>query len=113
FALDRGWKDDAEIDLVPHGVSARFLAEPPPADHPRGRGILFCGTWDATKGVPYLATAFSMLVERGATMQPGDAPVALTVVGGGVPAEHIRGAFAPAAQPRVTIVDRVAEEEVV
>src|SRR5262245_5084480 len=113
FALDRRWKDDADIDLVPHGVSARFLADPPPSDHPRGRGILFCGTWDATKGVPYLASAFSALVERGATMQPGNVPVSLTVLGGGVPADHIRNAFAGVARPRVTIVDRVAEEEVV
>jgi glycosyltransferase involved in cell wall biosynthesis len=113
FALDKGWKDEAEVDLVPHGVSARFLADPPPADHRRGRGILFCGTWDATKGVPYLASAFSKLVATRTTMQPGGAPVRLTVLGGGVPAEHIRSAFAEAARPHLTIVDRVAEEDVV
>lgn len=113
FALDKGWKDEAEIDLVPHGVSARFLAEPPAPDRPRGRGILFCGTWDATKGVPYLASAFSTLVAAGTAMAPGGAPVALTVLGGGVPAEQIRSAFSEAARPHVTIVDRVAEEEVV
>jgi glycosyltransferase involved in cell wall biosynthesis len=113
FALERCWKDEAAIDLVPHGVSARFLADAPPPDHPRGRGILFCGTWDATKGVPYLASAFSRLVESGATLQAGGAPATLTVLGGGVPAEHIRAAFSEIARPRVTIVDRVAEEEVV
>ena len=113
FVLDRHWKDEGEIDLVAHGVSARFLAEPPLVDHPRGRGILFCGTWDATKGVPYLAAAFSRLVESGTTLQPGGVPITLTVLGGGVPAEQIRRAFSPAAQPLVTIVDRVAEEEVI
>jgi glycosyltransferase involved in cell wall biosynthesis len=113
FALDQGWKDEAEIDLVPHGVSARFLADAPPADHRRGRGILFCGTWDATKGVPYLAWAFSTLVESGATMQPGNVPVSLTVLGGGVPADQIRSAFSESARSQLTIVDRVAEEEVV
>src|SRR5262245_36938783 len=92
FALGRRWKREDEIDLVPHGVSGRFLGEPP-ADHLRGRGILFCGTWDATKGVSYLAAAFSRLVETGALLQPGGAPVKLTVLGGGVPAERIRNAF--------------------
>src|SRR5437762_13425874 len=31
---------------------------------------LFCGSWDATKGVPYLVAAFSRLVERGVTVLP-------------------------------------------
>jgi len=113
FALECGWKQEADIDVVPHGVSARFLTDAPRLDHSRGRGILFCGTWDATKGVPYLASAFSRLVERGVTLQPGGAPVALTVLGGGVPAEQIRVAFPDSARSRVTIVERVAEDEVV
>jgi glycosyltransferase involved in cell wall biosynthesis len=113
FAVGRRWKHEDEIDLVPHGVSARFLAEAPPSDHPRGHGILFCGTWDATKGVPYLASAFSQLVERHVTLQPGGTPATLTVLGGGVPADQIRAAFADVARPHVSIVDRVAEEEVV
>jgi glycosyltransferase involved in cell wall biosynthesis len=113
FALERGWKQEGDIDLVPHGVSARFLADAPPLDHRRGRGILFCGTWDATKGVPYLAAAFSRLVESGVTLQPGGASAALTVLGGGVPADQIRAAFPEAARSRVTIVERVAEEDVV
>jgi len=113
FAVARGWKTEADIDLVPHGVSARFLAGAPPSDHPRGRGILFCGSWDATKGVPYLVAAFSRLVERGVTVLPGGQPVTLTVLGGGVAAERIRAAFPDIARPHVTIVDRVPEEDVV
>src|SRR5262245_8763706 len=113
FALERGWKQKGEIDLVPHGVSAGFLADVPPPDQPRGRGVLFCGTWDATKGVTYLASAFSRLVESGVTLQPAGTPAALTVLGGGVAADQIRAAFPEAARPRVTIVERVAEEEVV
>src|SRR5262245_58211011 len=113
FTIERGWKREGDIDLVPHGVSARFLAAAPPPDHPRGRGILFCGSWDATKGVPYLAAAFSRLVESGATLQTDGSPAALTVLGGGVPADRIRAAFADSARSRVTIVERVAEEEVV
>jgi glycosyltransferase involved in cell wall biosynthesis len=113
FALERGWKPEDDIDLVPHGVSARFLADAPQPDQPRGRGILFCGTWDATKGVPYLASAFARLVERGVTLQPAGIPASLTVLGGGVPADQILAAFPESARSRVTIVERVAEEEVV
>ena len=113
FARARGWKSDAAIDLVPHGVSARFLADAPRSDGPRGRGILFCGTWDAMKGVPYLVAAFSRLVERGAIVQPGGRPVTLTVLGGGLPAERIRADFPERTHPFLTIVDRAPEEEVV
>jgi glycosyltransferase involved in cell wall biosynthesis len=105
FALARGWKREWSIDLVPHGVSARFLGNVP-ADHPRGRGILFCGTWDAMKGVHYLASAFSQLVAGGARAR-------LTVLGGGVPAESILQAFAPGARSLVTVIDRLPEEEVI
>src|SRR5207245_3947051 len=70
----------------PHGVSARFLADVPPAGQPsgaRGRGILFCGTWDAMKGVHYLAAAYSTLVARGRRTP-------LTVLGGAVPRSEER-----------------------
>jgi glycosyltransferase involved in cell wall biosynthesis len=78
----------------------------PPADHARGGGILFCGTWDSTKGVHYLATAFSQLIARGRR-------VGLTVMGGGVPAATIRAAFPGFVQPHLTIVDRVPEQQVI
>src|SRR4029077_12234345 len=35
YALDHGWKTESEIDVVPHGVSARFL-EPLNGRLPRG-----------------------------------------------------------------------------
>ena len=62
FAEARGWKPPSEIVVVPHGVSDRFLSDAPPADHPRGRGILFCGSWTEVKGVNYLADAFSRML---------------------------------------------------
>src|SRR5262249_10505466 len=71
------------------------------------------GTWDAMKGVPYLAAAFGRLVERGITLQPDGTAARLTVLGGGVPADQIRAAFSEAARSRLTIIDRAAEEEVV
>ncbi|HZT76360.1 MAG TPA: glycosyltransferase family 4 protein [Vicinamibacterales bacterium] len=112
FVLERGWKRDADIDVVSHGVSSRFR-DTAPDDSRRGHGILFCGTWSNTKGVPYLADAFARLVERGVTIQPSGAPVALTVLGGGIPASDIRAAFPSHAQPHLTVIDRASEAEVI
>jgi glycosyltransferase involved in cell wall biosynthesis len=106
FAVSEGWKPAAAIDLVGHGVSTRFLADAPPADHPRGRGILFCGTWDHMKGIHYLAAAFSSLVSQGRTSN-------LTILGGGVPAASIRAGFSADARRYVTVVDRVSEADVI
>jgi glycosyltransferase involved in cell wall biosynthesis len=105
FAASRGWKRPSEIVIVPHGVSARFLSKAPPADQPRGGGVLFCGSWTEVKGVTYLADAFSQLVREGLTMR-------LTIFGGGVPAEAIEAAFSPAARPFLVIIPRASEEEV-
>jgi len=106
FALARRWKAESAIDLVPHGVSSRFLADVPSPGASRGRGILFCGTWDAMKGVHYLADGYSAFVSRG-----GRTP--LTVLGGAVSAETILAAFAPAARSHITVVDRLPEEDVI
>lgn len=112
LALSRGWKRAADIDVVAHGVSARFF-EPTPARESRGRGILFCGSWDLVKGIPYLVDAFVRLVRRGVRMQPTGAPVSLTILGGGVPEAQIRDAFPPDARPHLAILDRSSEEQVV
>lgn len=106
LAIARGWKSEAGIDIVPHGVSTRFLADVPPVDAPRGRGILFCGSWDNMKGIHYLAGAFSRLIQSGRRVN-------LTVLGGGVPATAIRSAFSDTAQPHLTIVERAPEEDVI
>jgi glycosyltransferase involved in cell wall biosynthesis len=105
FAIERRWKKAAAVDVVPHGVSRRFLTDAPSASAPRGRGILFCGSWAAVKGVKYLADAFSQLVASGS-----QAP--LTVLGGSVPGDEIRSAFAEPARRMVTILDRAPEEDV-
>ena len=105
FVLRRGWKREDRIDVVPHGVSERFLAEAPPPGAPRGLGILFCGTWGEMKGISYLTAAFARLVAGGSTAR-------LTVLGGGVPEATIRAAFAPEVRARVAIVDRVDEAAV-
>jgi glycosyltransferase involved in cell wall biosynthesis len=105
FALGRHWKGGEKIDVVPHGVSSDFLADAPPRNALRGRGILFCGSWTAMKGVSYLASAFSTMVANGLRAN-------LTVLGGGMDDETIRSAFAPHARPFVTIIGRVPEGEV-
>jgi MMP alpha-(1->4)-mannosyltransferase len=106
FAVSRHWQPSTAIDLVGHGVSTRFLADAPKADHPRGRGILFCGTWDHMKGIHYLSAAFSRLVLEGRTSN-------LTILGGGVPEASIRAGFSSEAQRYLTVVGRVSEAEVI
>ena len=105
FALERRWKTDADVDVVPHGVSSAFLADVPPVDHPRGRGILFCGSWVSMKGTAYLAKAFERLVSSGLDTK-------LTILGGGFPADVILSSFTAAAQRRITVIDRAGEETV-
>jgi len=105
FAIERHWKPESAIDVVPHGVSRRFFENPPSASAPRGRGILFCGTWTPVKGVTYLADAFGRLVRGGRRVN-------LTILGGAVPPAVIESAFLPEARELLTIVDRVPEDAV-
>jgi glycosyltransferase involved in cell wall biosynthesis len=105
FALDRGWQSNDRIDVVAHGVSSRFLATSPQGAS-RGSGALFCGSWDLTKGITYLAAAFNQLAEEGR-------PIPLTILGPGVPVEVVRNAFGEAARPHVRVVERVPEEQVI
>lgn len=106
FVTARRWKPVGTIDLIGHGVSSRFIAESSPTNRPRGRGILFCGTWDHVKGVHYLAAAFSRLVAEGRADK-------LTVLGGGVPEAAIRARFSAEAQKQLTVRDRASEDEVI
>jgi glycosyltransferase involved in cell wall biosynthesis len=105
FVVNRRWKPDSAIDVVPHGVSSALLAEAPGPGQPRGRGILFCGSWSEVKGITYLADAFSRLVRAGTKVN-------LTVLGGAVPEATIRLSFSSAARASLTVVDRVPEAEV-
>ncbi|HEX9938149.1 MAG TPA: glycosyltransferase family 4 protein [Longimicrobium sp.] len=105
FAVRRGWKPAERIDVIPHGVSQRFLDHAPAAEAPRGRGILFCGSWDTVKGVDYLVGAMVLLAERAE-------PPRLTVLGPGIPEAAVLAAFPEALRPLVTVVPRTGEEEV-
>jgi glycosyltransferase involved in cell wall biosynthesis len=103
YVVTRGWKAVDAVDDIEHGVSDRYLHAPPPADA-RGAGVLFCGTWDAMKGVPYLAAAFAALRDR---------PVRLTVLGGGLPEDAILADFPPEVRSRVSVRPRVPEDQVI
>jgi glycosyltransferase involved in cell wall biosynthesis len=105
YAVGQGWKRAGDVVLVPHGVSRRFLDEAPPPEAPRGRGLLFCGSWDRMKGIDYLAAAMGILARDG-TRWP------LTVLGPGAPADAVLAAFPPEARPLVTVVPRADEDEV-
>lgn len=99
FAIGRRWKNAAEIDIVPHGVSGEFLNAAPGREQVRGGGLLFCGSWTEVKGVAYLAAAFSQLVASGS-------PARLTILGAAVAPEVIISAFSAEARERITILDR-------
>ena len=105
FAIERGWKAADRIALVPHGVSRRFLDDAPPPDAPRGAGLLFCGSWDAVKGVDYLVRAMAILARDGA-------PPRLTVLGPGLPEDAVLGAFPESVRPHVRVIPRTGEDEV-
>jgi glycosyltransferase involved in cell wall biosynthesis len=104
YVIQHGWKTASTVDLIPHGVPARFL-EPIDLELPRGKGVLFCGTWDHVKGVSYLAGAWRLLADSGHQ-------IPLTVLGPGVPAQQVLDSFSPASRPLVTVIPRSSEEQV-
>jgi glycosyltransferase involved in cell wall biosynthesis len=107
YAVGEGWQPAERIEIVAHGVSARYLDDRPADDPlPRGGGLLFCATWDHMKGIAYLVGAVERLHARGRRLP-------LTIVGPGVPEAAVMAAFSPAVQPFVRVVARVPEEEVI
>jgi glycosyltransferase involved in cell wall biosynthesis len=105
LALDRRWKPSSRIEVIPHGVSASFLTSSPPAEQPRGGGVLFCGSWTSTKGVAALIAAYERMVASGPAVN-------LTILGGGVDRRSIEAAFSLRARESLTVVDRVDEPAV-
>ena len=106
YALENGWQSEDRIHVVPHGVSSEFIESDPGWNARRGRGLLFCGTWDRVKGIDDLVAAFEQLCteRRGLT---------LTVLGPGVPETAVLRAFSETARPFVTVVPRVPEAQVI
>jgi glycosyltransferase involved in cell wall biosynthesis len=106
YAMSHGWQQPDRIDVVPHGVSDRFLNDDPGPDAPRGEGLLFCGSWDQVKGIHYLVQAF----ERIAAASPRQR---LTVLGAGVAAQAVLNAFPEHLRRLVRVIDRAPEEDVI
>ncbi len=104
FALERRWQPAERVDVIPHGVSQRYLAADAVCG-PRGAGALFCGSWDHMKGIAYLVEAFAHLASHGS-------PVPLTILGCGARADYVRGLFPESVRPHVAIVDRQPEDRV-
>jgi glycosyltransferase involved in cell wall biosynthesis len=104
FALERQWQSADRIDVVPHGVSERFL-EMPPDGNARGAGALFCGAWDRVKGVTYLLLAFERLAADGC-------PVPLTILGPGLSTADVTQSIPESLRAFVTVVERVPEDRV-
>ncbi len=105
FVLDRGWQPADRVHAVPHGVSSRFLTGAA-TGKARGAGALFCGSWDHTKGISYLAGSFDILAREGR-------PVPLTILGPGPAASTVLSAFSAVTRPHVTVVDRLPEDAVI
>ena len=105
FAVERKWQPPDRIDVVPHGVSERFL-KPNGVAPVRGAGALFCGAWDRVKGVTYLSEAFTRLADEGR-------PVPLTILGPGLSAEEVIAQFPERVRSHVSVIERVPEEQVI
>lgn len=105
YALDHGWKTADAIDVIPHGVSDRFLHDVP-SESARGKGLLFCGSWDHVKGIAYVVRTFERLHDRGRRLD-------LTILGPGVAPAVVLDAFSPAVRPFVRVVPRVPEQDVI
>ena len=106
YAVGERWKPADRIEIVPHGVSARYLRNRPGDTPSRGRGLLFCGTWDHMKGIAYFAAAVERLHASGRRLP-------LTILGPGVPASTVMAAFGPSVRGDISVVPRVAEDEVI
>lgn len=106
YAVSHGWQQPDRVEVIPHGVSDRFLRDDPGPNAARGEGLLFCGSWDRVKGTHYLVQAF----ER---MNTPSARHRLTVLGPGVPAAVVLADFSSNVRHLVRVIDRAPEEEVI
>jgi glycosyltransferase involved in cell wall biosynthesis len=106
YAVSHGWQQPDRIEVIPHGVSDRFLRDDPGPDAARGEGLLFCGSWDRVKGTHYLVQAF----ER---MNTPSQRHRLTVLGPGVPAAVVLADFPSNVRHLVRVLDRAPQDDVI
>ena len=105
YAIERGWQPPDRVALIPHGVTQRFIDDAPPADAPRGAGLLFCGTWIKMKGSSYIIDAMRQLHASGERIR-------LTILGPGIASDSVLRQFDEAVRPFVTVIERVPEDQV-
>lgn len=106
YAVARGWQQPDRVEVIPHGVSDRFLNDDADPDAPRGEGLLFCGSWDQVKGIHYLVQGFERINAQSGAQR-------LTILGPGVPAATVLRAFPEPLRPLVRVIDRAPEEDVI
>jgi glycosyltransferase involved in cell wall biosynthesis len=97
FLEGRFGVDGARITRVTPGADAVFGESAWRRSYGPPRRLLFAGTWLRRKGTHVLAAAFERLCSRGS-------PLALDVLGAGVPATRVRADFPPAIRNRVSVV---------
>jgi len=106
YAVSRRWQPEDRIEIVPHGVSSRYLEDRPSGSQPRGQGLLFCATWDHMKGIAYFVAAIERLHASGRRLP-------LTILGPGAPEDTVLAAFSPAVRPFVRVLPRAPEDDVI
>jgi glycosyltransferase involved in cell wall biosynthesis len=106
YAVSEGWQPADRIEIVPHGVSSRYLQDRSSAGQPRGAGLLFCATWDHMKGIAYLVAAIERLHANGCRLP-------LTILGPGVPESTVMAAFSPEVRPSIRVLPRAPEDDVI
>jgi glycosyltransferase involved in cell wall biosynthesis len=97
----RGWKEEAGVAAVNHGVDPFFASTVPLATR---RDVAVVGTFYYRKGNDIVARAMSSALRARPTL-------GLTLFGPGVPESEVRAAFDADVRARVTVVAAVPAEE--
>jgi glycosyltransferase involved in cell wall biosynthesis len=103
FVIDRGWKAPQDICTVGEGAAASWFEVARQRRMFRGR-LLWSGSWTWMKGCKLLPIIFGRLVR--------EADLTLTVIGTGVSAGEVLGAFPPEVRERVKVEPGLTHEEV-
>jgi glycosyltransferase involved in cell wall biosynthesis len=94
----------ARITRIYPGADTCYATATTGRDYARVERVLFAATWRKNKGVEDLVPAFQRLAVRHETLT-------LTVLGGGVPADVVLGAFPPEVRGRVRSIQTTTEAE--
>ncbi|MFL5340325.1 MAG: glycosyltransferase family 4 protein [Gemmataceae bacterium] len=98
-----GYRPEQILRLMP-GADELYAEAAPARDYAACDRLLFAATWRKNKGVEDLVPAFAALAAKHPYLR-------LTVLGAGVPADPVRGAFPAAVRDRVECVTTTNEQE--